>query len=277
LLAVIIYAPLSNAEPYDQLYDRARAPNYDQTGYGVMTLEERVAKLEKQLSGSTLMEMLKNMERLQGEVLKLRGEFEEVSHELETLKKQQRDLYTDLDQRLQAGTGGNAGQQAVAPSTESGEAATATGDSSAAPPSPPQTQAPPQSGSDQAGRQAAYQKAFNVLKEGEYAGAIKEFKNFLSVYPSGAYTDNATYWLAEAYYVNRDFPTARDAFRKLIKEFPQSSKVPDALLKIGYIEYDTAQYANAKELLTDVMKRYPGTSAAKLAEKRLEKIQQEKR
>ncbi|CAL1241856.1 tol-pal system protein YbgF [Candidatus Methylocalor cossyra] len=126
-------------------------------------------------------------------------------------------------------------------------------------------------------RQAAYEKAFKTLKEGRYAEAIRDFKNFIAAYPSGENTDNAYYWLAEAYNVNRDFPAARDTFRKLVKDFPHSPKVPDAYLKLGFIEYETGQYAAARDLLNDVIKRYPNTSAAKLAEKRLERMRQEKR
>jgi TolA-binding protein len=62
----------------------------------------------------------------------------------------------------------------------------------------------------------------------------------------------------------------------MIRKFPQSGKVADALLKIAYIEYDGGQYANARELLGDVIKRYPTSSAARMAEKRLEKIKAEK-
>jgi tol-pal system protein YbgF len=129
---------------------------------------------------------------------------------------------------------------------------------------------------DPAARQAAYQKAFTTLKEGKYTEAIRDFKSFIAAYPSGEFTDNAYYWLGEANYVNRDFSAARDNFRKLTKDFPQSGKVPDAYLKLGFIEYENGQYAAAKDLLNDVIKRYPDSSAAKLAEKRLERMRQEK-
>jgi tol-pal system protein YbgF len=257
VVGVLLAAALPVSGAPQPQYDRT----YDQTGYGVVTLEERVSKLEKQLTGSTLVEMFKNMEQLQAEVLRLRGEVEELSHALETVKKQQHDMYMDLDQRLQQS--GGSPPQSAPPPDGSGAAA-------------PSTDAATRAG-DQAGRQAVYQKAFNTLKDGKYADAVKEFKSFIAAYPTGEYSDNAHYWLAEAYYVNRDFSAARDAFRKMIKDFPQSGKVPDALLKIGYIEYDTGQYANAKELLGDVIKRYPDSSAAKMAEKRLEKMRQEKR
>ncbi len=136
----------------------------------------------------------------------------------------------------------------------------------------PTTTAP---SADSAARQAAYQKGFNVFKEGKYAEAIKEFKSFLAAYPKGEYSDNAAYWLAEAHYVNRELPAAREAFRKVVKEYPQAAKIADAQLKLGYIDYDSGQWVNARASFNEVIKRYPDSSAAKLAQKRLDKMNQE--
>jgi tol-pal system protein YbgF len=253
---------------------------YEAAGYGAETLDERVAKLEKRLSGSGLAELSQQIERLQREVAKLRGQFEELDHKVESLKIQQQSLYTDLEQRIQQGTG-PAGTTAEVPASAGSDVV--AGSEPAPPAKAPETRAPAPSPSragvavsDGAAREAAYQKAFTTLKEGRYTEAVKEFKNFTVRYPSGDYADNAQYWLGEAYYVNRDFTAAREAFQKLIDKFPQSPKVPDAYLKLAYIEYDTGKTANAKQLLNDVIKRYPGSTAAKQAEKRLQKLQQTK-
>jgi tol-pal system protein YbgF len=270
LVSGVLYGTVACAQQYDQIYDR----RYDQTqaGYGVPTLEERVAQLEKRVSGNTLIEMFNRMEQLQAEVLKLRGENEELTHRLEELKKQQQAMYTDLDQRMQQLSAGGSGVSQIAPDQGTSPDLSVPTESTA---SQVPAQSAPVSPGDPGNRQAAYQKAFNTLKEGKYPEAVKEFKSFIAAYPTGEYADNAHYWLAEAYYVSRDFNASRDVFRKVIKDFPQSSKVPDALLKIGFIEYETGQKANAKELLTEVVKRYPDSSAAKLAEKRLDKLRQE--
>jgi len=267
----LLHGTVACAQQYDQMYDRRYDQN--QTGYGVPTLEERVSQLEKRFSGNTLIEMFNRMEQLQAEVLKLRGEMEELSHKLEGAQKQQRDMYTDLDQRIQQLAAG----AAAAPQMPADQSASSDGNLTAPAESAMPPQAPAPAAADSGNRQAVYQKAFNTLKEGKYPEAIKEFKSFVAAYPTGEYADNAYYWLAEAYYVNRDFNASRDTFRKVIKDFPQSTKVPDALLKLGFIEYDTGQKANAKELLTEVVKRYPDSSAAKMAEKRLDKMRQEKR
>ncbi|MBM3204268.1 tol-pal system protein YbgF [Candidatus Woesearchaeota archaeon] len=256
-------------------------PAYDTTGYGVETLDERVAKLEKQLTGSTLLEMFNNLDRLQAEVSRLGGQIEELNHEIESVRKQQRDMYADIDQRLQASrtmapgaTLASTPEETAAPDAvpvKNGQEGAIA--SPRSPATPPVTAG---SNNESAVRQAAYQKAFNLLKDSKYPEAIKELKAFISSYPGGEFSDNAWYWLGEAQYVSGEKNVARDTFRDMIKKYPQSSKAADALLKIAYIEYDVGQYANAKDLLNEVVKRYPASSAARMAEKRLEKIKSEK-
>jgi tol-pal system protein YbgF len=271
-------------------------PSYDQIGgYGAGTLDERVAKLEKRLSGEAMMEMLNRMEQLQTDVLRLRGEVEELNHALDTVKQQQKAMYSDLEQRLQGGAtpatpapedAQSPPEAAASPAGESPVAppAGASTPSSVAPPPAPIAPAPPPKPAAApppvdagAARQAAYQKGLNLLKDGKYPESVREFKSFLAAYPSGENSDNAQYWLGEAYYVLRDFTAAREAYRKLVRDFPQSAKVADAQLKLGYIEYDTGQWAKARELLSQVVKIYPGTGAATQASKRLAKMKQEGR
>jgi TolA-binding protein len=61
-----------------------------------------------------------------------------------------------------------------------------------------------------------------------------------------------------------------------VSRYPQSRKVPDALLKVGYCDYELKQYQAAKDVLTQVVSNYPDTPASKLAQQRLDKITAEK-
>ena len=60
----------------------------------------------------------------------------------------------------------------------------------------------------------------------------------------------AQYWLGEAYYVNKSFPEALAAFQRVVDKYPQSRKRPDALLKIGYCQYELKQSQSARSTLT---------------------------
>jgi len=59
-------------------------------------------------------------------------------------------------------------------------------------------------------------------------------------------------------------------------KYPQSRKVPDALLKVGYCDYELKELQAAHDTLAQVVTNYPDTPAARLAQARLEKMASEK-
>jgi tol-pal system protein YbgF len=125
--------------------------------------------------------------------------------------------------------------------------------------------------------QAAYDKALAILREGRYTEAADAFNRFLSGYPGSELADNARYWLGETYYVTRDFDRALQAFRELVSNYPQSPKIPDSRLKIGYIQYEKQDWRAARLELNGVVTDYPGTTAARLAADRLDRMKKEGR
>ena len=74
----------------------------------------------------------------------------------------------------------------------------------------------------------------------------------------------------------RNFDAARDSFNRVVNDYPKSRKVPDALLKLGFIDYELAKWKKARESLTIVIKRFPDSGAAQLAEVRLKRMRSEK-
>ncbi len=209
-------------------------------------------------ANGVVFELLGRIEQLQREVQELRGMVEEQGYQLSELKKRQNNIYTDLDQRLQALANGqpvpqNSGLLAGTDTAQTQQTETQA-----------ETSAPAQiSDKDE------YQKAYELLRNGHNSQAIKAFKAFIQKFPASEYADNAQYWLGEAYKVNQQPELAKAAFQKVIEHYPDSSKVPDALLKLGYIAIEQNNLAKARDYLTRVKVDYPGTAAAHLAEKRL--------
>ena len=66
-----------------------------------MTVEERLESIENVLSNQGLLELVQQIQNLELEISRLRGEAEVQNHALEQLKKRQRDLYADTDRRIQ--------------------------------------------------------------------------------------------------------------------------------------------------------------------------------
>ena len=65
------------------------------------TLQQRLERIEAALANQGLLQMLQQLETLELEINRLRGEVEVQNHTLEQLKKRQRDMYADMDRRLQ--------------------------------------------------------------------------------------------------------------------------------------------------------------------------------
>jgi tol-pal system protein YbgF len=271
-------------------------------------LAARVERIERLLESRGLVEMLAQLEALQAEVNRLRGEVEVQSHAIEELRKRERDLYADLDARLRRFEGGLPPAAAAPTGTadappletmspvevdeEASAAAVAEADSAltvelvdqppapATPPpaapeptvaaAPPAVEAAaPAVMSDPVAARADYQQAFNLLKQSLYEQAIKAFHKFLAAHPASEYADDAQYWLGEAHYVTHDFAAALAEYQKLVATYPESQKLTQALLKIGYSLQELGRIDEARATLQNLVQRYPGTSAAQLAEERL--------
>ena len=227
-------------------------------------LDARITRLER--ATQTQVEMAQHQEAEQTEVRELRGHLDQIEHDNAALRKQQKDLYADLDARVKAlSTAGAAG------STAPGAAGSGGGTSSAAAPAIPAAGAAGD-GAASSTEQAVYSQSFDALKAGSYSIAITGFRDFLKNYPQSPLAENAQYWLGEAYYVNHDYDSAAEAFRTVLKKWPDAHKAPDALLKLGYTQYEQKQYGAARATLTTVTQKYPGTDAAKLAADKLRRI-----
>jgi tol-pal system protein YbgF len=236
-------------------------------------INARLEKVEKAVNNSALLDMLELLESLKTEVSTLRGQVEVQTHTIEQLKQRQRDLYTDIDKRLQRveanGSGANSDISSVsADDLESNqEETTDESETEVAEERPP---------ADPAKAEAVYQKAFKLLKESQYDQALVAFKDFLKDYPDSAFSDNAQYWLGETNYVMQKYDVAINEYQTLLNTFPDSKKVSHALLKIGYSYAELGNAADAEKTLKEVKTQYPGTTAARLADERLRKIGSEK-
>jgi tol-pal system protein YbgF len=254
---------------------------------GRMTTEQRLERLERMLRNQNLADLVYQVQQLKQEVQRLNGELELQKHAMDAMSRRQRDLYLDIDQRLsRMQPGGVRGTPmpttALPPALPAAQAAPVT-PSAQAVTAPPPTQpplvatrasvAPP----DPKKEAEAYQNAFNLLKQGRYPESIKAFDAFLKQYPGGNYEDNAQYWLAEASYVNRDFDTALQDFSKVLVNHPKSAKVPGAMLKMGYIFYEQKAWDKAREVLQRLQSEYPGSTEARLGQKRLQRMEKEGR
>lgn len=227
-------------------------PQPDPTLQKLDEIDRRLAALERILASGALTDLTVEVDALQREVANLRGRTDGLEYEAESTSGRQRDLYVDLDDRVQV---------------------LETNARSAPPPAV--TQAPDvlpvPSGTDRDN----YEAAFELLKQQRYREAGAAFGQFLTSFPNSQLADNAQYWLAESYYVTDQFEEALSQFQVVLAGYPRSRKIPDALLKIGYSNYELARWDAARAALERVNEDYPDSTAARLAEQRLQRMDDE--
>ncbi|MFV2031503.1 MAG: tol-pal system protein YbgF [Gammaproteobacteria bacterium] len=269
----------------DQLTRRA-----EDTEKALANIEQEVQKLYRMIDNRALLELFQKVDVLADEISQLRGEIEQQTNDLSGIKKRQRELYLDIDRRLRDQENQASAQ---APSVESieipvldslpeqalpdttGTTASITGTTTVEPAASGQTTETKKPIVTSSEERAAYQAAFDTLKEGRYKKAKAEFKRFLKKYPDSSFAGNAQYWLGEANYVTRRFEQGIAEFGLVLKKYPSSTKVPDAMLKLGYTYYELKQFEQAKAMLQELRKRFPKSTAFRLAGKRLDRIRKE--
>jgi tol-pal system protein YbgF len=237
-------------------------PEEDPVQIKLNDLDTRLQRIERVMANQSLLDIANQLEALRSDVRGMHNDVDQLNNAIDAGRKQQRDLYADLDKRVKNLESHGAAAPAAASSAASGGGA-------AAAPAPPDVAA---NGEDK----ASYQAAFNLLKDGQYDRAIAAFQKFLAAYPDSSLADNGQYWLGEAYYVNKAYPEAQAAFQRVVDKYPQSRKLGDALLKIGYCRYEMKQWESAREVLGQVVARFTDTPAARLAQQRLDKMSAEK-
>ena len=98
---------------------------------------------------------------------------------------------------------------------------------------------------------------------------------FLKVFPDSELANNAQYWLAETYFVTKKFTEALKEFELVLSNYFDSRKASDALLKIGYCYYELENWDAARDTLLRVQIDYPDTTTARLADQRLQRMEEE--
>jgi tol-pal system protein YbgF len=229
----------------------AVSPEEDPVQIRMNDLDNRLQRIERVMTNQSLLEMAQRIDALQAELRGMRGDVEVLQNQNEGGRTASKTQYSDLERRIAAlETLGGVGQNPAG----------FVGEAGALPPAAA------------GGEQAAYDAAFNALKAGNYKGAIDGFRGFVAAYPTSPLASNAQYWLGEAFYVNRDYQNAITSFQKVMSDWPDSRKAPDALVKVGFTQSAMGRNGDARVTLEEVVRKYPGTEAAQLASERLKRL-----
>src|SRR6185437_7337753 len=279
-VTLALFAQAAHAALFDDDEARRRIESTNQRVDALQRqVDSRLAAIEQQVKGQGLADLANQLQLLQSDIAKLRGQIEVVTYELEQAQKRQRDLYVDLDTRLRKletvpapapaeGPGGGPGATIVLPPTGATPGAPAFG-----PPGSPPAGAgalpPVRNSTDGVAEQRAYDSALDAFKRGDYGGAITGFGTFVKTYPRSPLASSAQYWIGNAQYARRDYRASITTQRQLLKDYPDSSKAPDALLNIASAQGDMGDNAASRRTLEELIAKYPKSEASTRARQRL--------
>ena len=117
--------------------------------------------------------------------------------------------------------------------------------------------------------QQLYQMAYDSAINSNFERAVAEFDQYLSIYPDGRFVSNAHYWKGQAYLYLNQFGEARDSYEIILAQYEESPKLPDAMYGLGLAYQGLGNIAQARQLLSEIKRRYPNTGVANLADTRL--------
>jgi tol-pal system protein YbgF len=110
-----------------------------------------------------------------------------------------------------------------------------------------------------------YASALKMFRAREHGQAVLDFLDFLARYPNHALAPSAQYWIAEAYYLQRDYRQALLEFEKVLAYGPSNPRMADALLRAGMASNQVRDSDRAEQHWRRVVEQYPNSDAAQKA------------
>ena len=110
-----------------------------------------------------------------------------------------------------------------------------------------------------------YQTAYRDYQRGNFDLAIAGFADFVRQNPNSDLADNAAYWIGESLFSQKKYREAIEQFDSVVTRYPQSDKVPGALLKKGYAYIALGEKAQGIVQLQYVVHEHPSSQEASLA------------
>lgn len=214
----------------------------DEARKAILDLRKKTDAINDQLGAKTdktvILDQLKQLDSVQEEMAKIRGQVEVLSNDVNELQRRQKNFYTDLDTRLRK----LEPQKVIVDGKEM---------------------------QVDLSEQKSYDTAVAMFQSGGYAGAANALSAFIRTYPRSVYVPNAQYSLGIAYYAQKEYKKAIATFQSLIKAYPDSPQVPEAMLNIASCYSEQKENTAAKKMLQSLRAKYPESAAAQTAADRL--------
>jgi tol-pal system protein YbgF len=264
LLGMLVLSQVSHAALFDDEGARKKIIELQQqidtqnqaTQKSLRALEQRITAIEAIVKGQGLTDLLGQIESLNKELSKVKGDLEIATHNIEATQQRQKDLYGDTDGRLRKLEGGTpvaSGADASAPATAGVAVANADGGAQA----------------KEAEATKDFEAAQALSKAGKHREAFDAYEKFLQTYPTSSRVPEAQYALGYSQFSLKNYKASIATQQKLLQQYPDTPKAPDAMFNIANSQIQLADIEGAKKTLRGLLSQYPNSDVAPNAKKRL--------
>lgn len=205
----------------------------DDARRAILDLRAQVKALEEQLT-NTQMTFMTRLDSLQNQNRMLTGKVEELTNALKMEKRNSRELFGSLDERV--------GKFEPREVEVNGEKFTV-----------------------QPQEQADYDAAIELLKAGDYRKALQSFTKFATDWTQSPYRADALYWRGSCHFALEQYKSTITVQNQLIRQYAKHPRVPDAMISVASAQAALGNVKAASATLNKVVKQYPDTEAAKAA------------
>jgi tol-pal system protein YbgF len=120
-----------------------------------------------------------------------------------------------------------------------------------------------------------YNTALRDYTSGNYPLSLQEFTDYLRYYPNTSLASNAQFYVGDIYYQQGQFDKAIQEYDKAIEQYPTGNKTAAAQLKKGFALINLNLRPQGTQELNNLIRRFPNTPEASLAQDKLTALESE--
>lgn len=117
------------------------------------------------------------------------------------------------------------------------------------------------------------QQAHDFSRDAKHKDAFAAYDKFLKDYPNSTLVPDALYGLGYSQFALKSYKSSIATQQKLLDAHPDSAKAPDAMLNMANSQIQLGQVTNAKKTLRELIKKYPDSTVMPTAQKRLKSLE----
>jgi tol-pal system protein YbgF len=120
-----------------------------------------------------------------------------------------------------------------------------------------------------------YEASVTALRRGSVSTARSGFEEFLRANPQHRLAPEAQFNIGQAFEQGQDPARALEAYGRVVELYPTSPRAPAALLRMGLVEGQRGNRAQARTRFDQLLRAYPNTAEADEARRELNRMGRE--